>query len=327
MWPARRACIGASTAWMSRNGAIRLMSSAAAKSLGSSASTGRSAKAPALLTSTSGAPPNASVIVTTAAATAAPSARSQLTGRARGPSACASARSVASVRAIMATCAPAACNRRAIARPMPRDAPVTAAVVPVRRPVPASGSGTFVFDVVVLGLPQPQATEPAGRAVTIEHPPAGNDAVLGGGIHATHEFDIDVQIAMVDAVDHFALDDRLELTEVDHVPRALVDGAFDRNLEDVVVTVPVRIIALAEERYVFLVGQCGIVQAVRSIEAQPSRDGNNRHRGDRGRRRTARHGVRGRLSQRMRIRKLAAGTRESPAGVRGAFKGGTKRVF
>ncbi len=51
---------------------------------------------------------------------------------------------------------------------------------------------------------------------------------------------------MVHLVDDFAIDDVLELREVDDVAGLRLDLAFDRHVELVVMTVPVGIVALAE---------------------------------------------------------------------------------
>jgi hypothetical protein len=86
---------------------------------------------------------------------------------------------------------------------------------------------------------------------------------------------------VVDLVHHEVADEALERAEVHDVAGARVDAAAHRHLEGVVVPVPVRIVALAEEAHVLLVGQRGVVHAVRGVEAQQPRDGDGRH-GSRG---------------------------------------------
>ncbi len=47
---------------------------------------------------------------------------------------------------------------------------------------------------------------------------------------------------------------------------------------------PVRVVALAEQRGILVVGECGVVDPVRGVEAQPSRDGDDRHQAINGKR-------------------------------------------
>src|SRR5688572_2786465 len=109
------------------------------------------------------------------------------------------------------TRAPALMSARAVARPMPREAPVTTAVLPSSGPSDADARGRsapVVLDIVVLRLPEAEAAQAAGRHVGLEHPPARDDDVLCRGVHATHELDVHVHVPVIHAVDDFVLNNR-----------------------------------------------------------------------------------------------------------------------
>src|SRR5690349_11663851 len=163
---------------MSLSGATRLVSSSAENSCASTCSIGASVNVPALLTRMSGAPSNAWRTRVTTSSTAAAFDTSQAIGSAPAPSAAAAAASVDSVRAIIATRLPAATSACVIASPIPRDAPVTTAEVRVRRPCAGGGSASVVLDIIVVGLPQPQPTQPAWRDALLERAPNRDHDVL-----------------------------------------------------------------------------------------------------------------------------------------------------
>ena len=77
------------------------------------------------------------------------------------------------------------------------------------------------------------------------------------------------------------LGDPLQHGEVDDVAGPRVHLAADGDVERVVVTVPVRVVALAEEPLVLLVRERGVVHAVRRIELQTASHGDDRHAGRR----------------------------------------------
>src|SRR5688500_13933222 len=142
---------------------------------------------------------------------------------------------------------------------------------------PRAASATFVLDIVVLRLPESQPGEPARRHARREHVPARDYNVLGRRIDPVHEVDVHVHVLVVEAVDHLALHDLLQHTEVDDVARALVHRAGDAHLERVVVSVPVRVVALPEQPGVLLVRERRVVDAVRRVEAQAARGGHVGH--------------------------------------------------
>ena len=61
-------------------------------------------------------------------------------------------------------------------------------------------------------------------------------------------------------------DDVAQPRKVHHIAGAGIDRAFDRNVEGVVVPVPVRIVALPEGRFVLRVGEYGIEHAMSGVE-------------------------------------------------------------
>jgi len=77
---------------------------------------------------------------------------------------------------------------------------------------------------------------------------------------------------VIDFVDDFALDDRFDFREVDDVAGLGVDRSGHRDVERVVVSVPVRVVALSEDGAILFVGQRGIVHAVRGVELEPADD-------------------------------------------------------
>jgi hypothetical protein len=74
-----------------------------------------------------------------------------------------------------------------------------------------------------------------------------------------------VEVAVIEPVDHRVGDDPLQRRHVDEHAIA-VRHAAQRDLELVVVAVPVGVVALAEDATVFLVAQLRVVQAVRGAE-------------------------------------------------------------
>ena len=75
-----------------------------------------------------------------------------------------------------------------------------------------------------------------------------------------------VQEAVVHGVQHLAVQDFLQLLEVDHEAGARIDFAFDRDFERVVVAVAVRVVALAENPLVLFRSEVRIVVVVRCCE-------------------------------------------------------------
>lgn len=68
---------------------------------------------------------------------------------------------------------------------------------------------------------------------------------------------------MVEAIDNFAIHELLELLQIDYKSRALVHFARHRHFQGVIVSMAVRIAALAKDALVLFRGQFGIVIEVR----------------------------------------------------------------
>src|SRR6185436_2156261 len=136
---------------------------------------------------------------------------------------------------------------------------------------------TRVFDIVVFRLPQYQAGQRARLDLGSEDFPERGDDVLGCRGDALHERNIEIEVLVIDAVDDLALDDFLQLRAVVYVTRLLVDLALNGTIERIVVTVPVRIVALPEEAQVLGFGELGIMNAMRGIEPHATSDCYTRH--------------------------------------------------
>jgi hypothetical protein len=125
-----------------------------------------------------------------------------------------------------------------------------------------------VLDIVVDSLPQHETRQLRGTEHWLEHTPEGDDNILRRRNNSAQEIDFEIQIAVIDFVDDVLLDDFLDTSEVNDVARALVYRAADGDVEDVVMTVPIWIVALAEDAPVLLFGESGTVNAVRGAEVQ-----------------------------------------------------------
>src|SRR5579884_2783077 len=135
MLPLRWASITRPAAWQAKKTALRLVSMTASQSASVRSTAGPRRLIPATLTSTSSRP-KASTVLVTIACTWAISATSVGSASARVPSCSASAAqdsNASTVRLASASVAPARPSPSAIARPIPRDAPVTSATLPSSR--------------------------------------------------------------------------------------------------------------------------------------------------------------------------------------------------
>src|SRR5688572_4833738 len=95
-----------------------------------------------------------------------------------------------------------------------------------------SSNGLFagVFDIVVFSFPQDEPREPARLDSRGENLPERDHDVLGRRNHALHEGDVEIEVLVVDVIDHLALDDLLELGEIADISRPGIDIAFDRDV-------------------------------------------------------------------------------------------------
>jgi hypothetical protein len=85
---------------------------------------------------------------------------------------------------------------------------------------------------------------------------------------------------VVEVPEETLLGQLLQLIEVHDVTRFRGDLSFDRQLELVIVTVEIGIVALAERIPVPLVREPGVTETVRSIEVYAAGDGATGHVGD-----------------------------------------------
>jgi hypothetical protein len=120
--------------------------------------------------------------------------------------------------------------------------------------------------------------ELSGREARRQHLPARDHDVLGRGVDAAEERDVQVHVAVVELADDLVLHDAPEFSEVDHVARSVVDHSGDGYLELVIVPVPMRVVVPAEESAILLRRERGIVEAVRRVEPQPACHGDKGHR-------------------------------------------------
>src|SRR6266550_7692654 len=71
-----------------------------------------------------------------------------------------------------------------------------------------------VFDIIVFGLPQDEPCELTGFDLGKKYFPERDDDVLGRRNHALHEWDVEIEILVIDYIDDLALDDLLEVGQV-----------------------------------------------------------------------------------------------------------------
>jgi len=72
---------------------------------------------------------------------------------------------------------------------------------------------------------------------------------------------------VIHLVHDLPLDYLLQGAEIDDVASPVVDVTLDLHIQDIVVAMPVRVVALPEDGGVLLVGERRIVDAMRRIEA------------------------------------------------------------
>ena len=149
-----------------------------------------------------------------------------------------------------------------------------------RRPMADSGARllTVVLDIVVLGLPEhePRELSPAATAgsstrqmPTMMFSDVGITPCMNGTSRLKFLWSIRSTACSSTSFSQHA--------EVEDVAGALVDRAAHGHVEDVVVPVPVRVVALAEQPRVLLVRERGIVHAVRRVEVEAAGHGDDGH--------------------------------------------------
>jgi hypothetical protein len=83
--------------------------------------------------------------------------------------------------------------------------------------------------------------------------PDDHHQILGGGIPLGELRDVQVEVAVVQVVDHATLHDFLHGVEVGHEPCCRIDLTLDRHLQLVVVAMVVRVVARAEDAPILVV--------------------------------------------------------------------------
>src|SRR5215213_3096337 len=141
----------------------------------------------------------------------------------------------------------------------------------------ARSSVSCVFDIVVFGFAKNETRELRWSDGRLEDPPELNYYVLRRGNDSLHELNVEVEVLVIDLVDNLGFDDVTEPGEIEHIARWLVDLSFDGDFEIVIVPMPVGVVALPERGFVFRVGERGIENAMRRVEAQAASDGDSRH--------------------------------------------------
>ncbi len=90
--------------------------------------------------------------------------------------------------------------------------------------------------------------------------------IFGGRHDAAELGDFFVQIFLVEGLENFALDERVEVAQICDHPGRWINRAGDSHFQRVIVPVAVRIIALAIDALIFRVAQLRRVQTMRSRE-------------------------------------------------------------
>jgi hypothetical protein len=91
------------------------------------------------------------------------------------------------------------------------------------------------------------------------------------------EVDVHVEIAMIASLYHALLHHPLEIAQINYVAGLGIWLALHCDLEDVVVPVPVGVVALTERPLIPFIRLIRIVEPVRSVEMNLARDVNERH--------------------------------------------------
>ena len=134
--------------------------------------------------------------------------------------------------------------------------------------------GSAIVGEVSRCLIEPHAMQLPGRDVRLNLVPEGNHQILSRRIDAAQELDLIVQIAMITFVDDRALENALELGEIHDVTGFRIRLSTKRDLEHVVVSMPVRIRAQPVARLIPLLAFRGIVEPVRRVKVHLPGDEN-----------------------------------------------------
>src|SRR5687768_6941217 len=135
----------------------------------------------------------------------------------------------------------------------------------------------IVVHPVPRGLVEPDAESESLGDMGSEFAPHNLGDVFRRGEEVAEPGDVEVQVLVIELGDHVLLGELLQDPDVDHVPGVGVDLALDREVELVVMPVPVRVVARPEGAGVPLVGLAGIMETVRGVEVHAPRHGSDGH--------------------------------------------------
>ena len=108
-------------------------------------------------------------------------------------------------------------------------------------------------------------------------PPADQGDVLGRRDQVPKPGDVEVQVLVVQVPEQPLLRELLQVVQVHDVPGPRVDLPLDGQVQLVVVSVEVRVVALPVRRLVPRIRGGGVVQTVRGIEVHAPRHSASRH--------------------------------------------------
>lgn len=134
-----------------------------------------------------------------------------------------------------------------------------------------------IFHIVVFGFHQFHAVQLAAERVHLRQNlvPDGDGHVFGTGHDALQEIHVHIQVFMIEFVRDLCPDDGAEIFQVNKVSEFRIDLAFYGNIKVVIVPVPVRVGAAAENFFVFFFAPVGAEKAVGGIKTLAACDVNH----------------------------------------------------
>lgn len=124
-----------------------------------------------------------------------------------------------------------------------------------------------IFNMNARGLYQLETMQPHTRwEVGLQLVPNGGHEVLDGADATLHEFDIQVEVAVVQVVDYMLMNQPAELLGVEYETRLGVGMPFDRDMQLKVVAMPMLVRAASEDLLIALPRPCRIVELVGCVE-------------------------------------------------------------
>src|SRR5579884_3094256 len=105
--------------------------------------------------------------------------------------------------------------------------------------------------VQIVGLIQPHSMQPGAIQLSCQPVPNCDRQVFRCGNFVAKLRYLFIEVTMIEHIDYLAVHDVLELLQVHYKARARVHLSRDCDLQGVVMSVPMRIVALAENALVF----------------------------------------------------------------------------